>query len=312
MDSRMTFTGLPDSAVELLRCQQTLESLQPSDGGLESVAADVLYPVHDGIVFMGGDARAQGTTAGDRPDPEEIRRSAPGLVDVINLIERLGAAGGGRRLVDVGSGVGWASRLFAEAGYDPWMVDCDPNALWLGDLRGHPALGPGKRIVADATLMPFADATFDVALVQELAHHVESKDRLLAEVNRVLRPGGLCVLIEPTHGLSLAWPESLRRALARNGLRTFWRGRRFPSVRAGSRFTRDPFGWLQEHVPAGDGSMVALARKDVAVRRRREVRIRVVDPGALVVTEADRAALAPLRSVLDDAARGLAAVTAPA
>jgi SAM-dependent methyltransferase len=308
MDSQMVTTGLPESALEILRCQQTLECLQRRDGGLESLGADVLYPVHDGIVFMGGDERTWGTGAGIRQDLADVQRSAPGLVDVINLIDGLGAAGGGRRLIDVGSGAGWGSRLFAEAGYDPWMIDADPNSLWLGGVDEHPALGPGKRIVADATLMPFAEATFDVALVKELAHHIEHKDRLFAEVNRVLRPGGLCVLIEPAQGLPLPY----RRTLARNGLRTFWRGRQFPSVRASSRFTRDPFSWLHEHVAGGGGSMVALARKDVAVRRRREVRIRVADPSSLVATEADRRAFAPLRGILDDAARGLAAVPVPA
>jgi SAM-dependent methyltransferase len=338
MDSQMATTGPPDSAFEILRCQQTLEPLERRDGGLESLGADLLYPVRDGIVFMGHDERTTGAAARVQ-DLEDLRSSASALVDVINLIDKL-AAGSGRRLVDVGSGVGWGSRLFAEAGYDPWLVDSDPNALWLGGLPEHPSLGPGKRIVADATLMPFADATFDVALVRELAHHVEHKDRLFAEVNRVLRPGGLCVLIEPTRSLSVTlqrlrreghaerdstWPEIYLRALARNGLRTFWRGREFPSVDASSRFTRaikqrardvvrdarftrDPVSWLHEHVAGGDGSMVALARKDVAVQRRRDVRIRVVAPATVVATEADREALAPLRDVLDEAARGLTAV----
>jgi SAM-dependent methyltransferase len=221
------------------------------------------------------------------------------------------------------------------------MVDFEANSLWLGGIYEHPAMGPGKRIVADATLMPFATGTFDVALVKEFAHHVQDKDRLFAEVNRVLRPGGLLVLIEPTHNLRLTlqrlrgedpdeghsqheitWPEQYLRALSRNGLRTFWRGRQFPEVTASSRFTRaikqraqdavrsarftrDPVSWLHEHVAGGDGSMVALARKDVAVERRRAASITVIDPSTLVATPAGREAFLPLRDALDDAARGL-------
>jgi ubiquinone/menaquinone biosynthesis C-methylase UbiE len=90
------------------------------------------------------------------------------------------------------------TRLFAEAGYDPWMVDFEPNSLWLGGLYAHPSMGPGKRVVADASLMPFGDGTFDIALVKEFAHHVDDKDRLFAEVNRVLRHGGMLVLIDCT------------------------------------------------------------------------------------------------------------------
>jgi ubiquinone/menaquinone biosynthesis C-methylase UbiE/uncharacterized protein YbaR (Trm112 family) len=350
----MPSTGLPPAAVEILRCQQTLQRLEERDDGLYSPAADLLYPVRDGIVFMGYDAAEsewmqetmeeerlwQGTAASVQQDLEYLRGSAPALVDIINVIGSLGAAPG-RRLIDVGSGSGWGSRLFAEAGYDPWMVDFEPNSLWLGGLYEHPAMGPGKRVVADASLMPFPDGTFDVALIKEFAHHVDDKERLFAEVNRVLRPGGLCVLSEPTHNVFVAvqklrgndpdeghtqheitWPETYLRALSRNGMRTFWRGRHFPTTEARSpltrmvkqravdalksgRSSRDPVSWLHEHLAGGDGYMIALARKDVAVSRRRAAQIRVVDPARLVATQADRDVFIPLRDTLDEAARRL-------
>jgi SAM-dependent methyltransferase len=220
-------------------------------------------------------------------------------------------------------------------------VDFEPNSLWLGGLYAHPSLGPGRRVVADASLMPFADGTFDIALVKEFAHHVDDKDRLFAEVNRVLRPGGMLVLVEPTHNAwvvvqrlrgqdpdeghtqhEITWPETYLRSMDRNGLRTFWRGRQFPDTTASSRITqtikeramdavrsgrrtRDPVQWLHEHIAGGDGYMVALARKDIAVHERRDARIRVVDPATLVATQEDREVFIPLRDVLDDAARGL-------
>jgi SAM-dependent methyltransferase len=351
----MASPGLPANVVDTLRCQQTLGPLEQREDGLWSPAAELLYPVRDGIVFMGYDEREtqwmqetmeeerlwQGTPASVQQDLEYLRGSAPGLVDVINLIDKLGAVPERRRLIDVGSGSGWGSRLFAEAGYDPWMVDFEPNSLWLGGLYAHPSLGPGRRVVADASLMPFADGTFDIALVKEFAHHVDDKDRLFAEVNRVLRPGGMLVLVEPTHNAwvvvqrlrgqdpdeghtqhEITWPETYLRSMDRNGLRTFWRGRQFPDTTASSRITqtikeramdavrtgrrtRDPVQWLHEHIAGGDGYMVALARKDIAVHERRDARIRVVDPATLVATQEDREVFIPLRDVLDDAARGL-------
>jgi SAM-dependent methyltransferase len=351
----MASLALPSTTVATLRCQQTLQPLQTRDDGLYSDAADLLYPVRDGMVFMGYDASEtdwieqtmeeervwQGTTANLRQDIEFLRGSAPAVVDIINLIGRLGAAAPGDRLIDVGSGSGWASWLFAQAGYDPWLVDFEPNSLWLGELYEHERLGPGKRIVCDATLLPFPDATFGVALVKEFAHHVADKDRLFAEVNRVLRPGGLLVLMEPTHSLwvsaqrlrgqdpdeghsqhEITWPETYARAIARNGLRTFWKGRYFPSESGRVPFTaaikrrarddlrsgrqrRNLLGWVHEHVAGGGGSMVALARKDVHVSRRQPARIRIVDPGHLRSTEQDREAFAPLRDILVDAAQGI-------
>jgi len=351
----MSTTVLPATTVGTLRCQRTLEPLQPRDDGLHSPAADLLYPIRDGLVYMGYDAAEadwieetmeeervwQGTPANLQQDVEFLSFSAPALVDVINLIARLGAATPGDRLVDVGSGSGWGSWLFAKAGYDPWLVDFEPNSLWLGGLYEHPRLGDGKRIVADATLVPFADATFGVALVKEFAHHVADKDRLFAEVNRVLRPGGLLVLVEPTHSLwvtaqrlrgedpdeghsqhEITWRETYVRALVRNGLRTFWKGRVFPSdagrmpltsaikrraredLRAG-RERRSPVAWVHEHAIGGGGSMIALARKDRHVARRRVPDIRIVDPDHMRSTQADREAFAPLRDILERAAQGI-------
>ena len=104
------------------------------------------------MVFMGYDApetewieetmeeeRVWQGTPGEPPAGHRVppRAARPRLVDVINLIGRLGAATPGDRLIDVGSGSGWGSWLFAEAGYDPWIVDFEPNSLWLGGLYEH-------------------------------------------------------------------------------------------------------------------------------------------------------------------------------
>lgn len=48
----------------------------------------------------------------------------------------------------------------------------------------------------DATAMPFPDATFDVAWTQHATMNIAAKDRLYAEIVRVLRPGGRLVFHE--------------------------------------------------------------------------------------------------------------------
>jgi SAM-dependent methyltransferase len=57
--------------------------------------------------------------------------------------------------------------------------------------------GSGVRVVrGDGAALPFRDRSFDAAAVFTMLHHVPSEalqDRLLAEVCRCLRPGGLLV-----------------------------------------------------------------------------------------------------------------------
>jgi SAM-dependent methyltransferase len=60
------------------------------------------------------------------------------------------------------------------------------------------AAASGAQIAcADATRLPFADATFDVVLVRDLLHHVPERQAVLHEAFRVLKTGGRLHLIEP-------------------------------------------------------------------------------------------------------------------
>lgn len=50
---------------------------------------------------------------------------------------------------------------------------------------------------ADATALPFADASMDVVLLRDLLHHVDwNRDGVVSEAVRVVRPGGTVVIIE--------------------------------------------------------------------------------------------------------------------
>ena len=60
-------------------------------------------------------------------------------------------------------------------------------------------------VAAGAQAVPFPDASFDLALMLKSLHHVpmESMDAALAEVARVLRPGGFFYVSEPIYGGAL-------------------------------------------------------------------------------------------------------------
>lgn len=98
----------------------------------------------------------------------------------------------GARALDLAGGTGdIAFRLEPRAGL---AVVCDANPAMLGEGRGR---GSGSvRSCADAEALPFAAATFDAAAVAFGLRNMPRIDAALAEVARVLRPGGRFVCLE--------------------------------------------------------------------------------------------------------------------
>jgi SAM-dependent methyltransferase len=94
------------------------------------------------------------------------------------------------RVLEVGGGPGeLAARLTAEVGCDVTMLDISPRMVELAVRRGVDAH------VGDVQDLPFDDASFDCALAAWMLFHVPDLDRGLAELARVLRPGGRLVAV---------------------------------------------------------------------------------------------------------------------
>lgn len=96
----------------------------------------------------------------------------------------------GENVLEVGPGFGPATEVLSQRARRLTALEIDP--VLARPLRNR--LGDRAEIVeGDGTDMPFADATFSGAVCFTMLHHVpspEAQDRLFAEVNRVLRPGG--------------------------------------------------------------------------------------------------------------------------
>jgi SAM-dependent methyltransferase len=97
----------------------------------------------------------------------------------------------GGQVLEVGAGPGLVTELLARR--VPWLValELDPElAAGLGR-----RFDGGVRVVRrDATRLPFADGRFSAVACFTMLHHVPAtslQDRMLAELGRVLRPGGL-------------------------------------------------------------------------------------------------------------------------
>jgi SAM-dependent methyltransferase len=99
----------------------------------------------------------------------------------------------GGRWLDLGCGTGWTLEALRHLGLDRRVlgVDISFGMLAYARRKGMPvALG-------DVGALPVASASIDVVLARGVLHHLEDLPGALAEIHRVLRPGGLMVAAEP-------------------------------------------------------------------------------------------------------------------
>ena len=157
--------------------------------------------------------------------PEEKARRVRGVFDSVagkyDLMNDLMSAGlhrlwkrfavnatgvhAGMRVLDLAGGTGDLARLFADkVGPAGEIVLTDINGAMLAEGRDK-LLNAGLSVPAvqcDAERLPFPDAHFDCVSIAFGLRNVTRKEIALAEMRRVLRPGGVAAVLE----FSRVWP----------------------------------------------------------------------------------------------------------
>jgi SAM-dependent methyltransferase len=115
------------------------------------------------------------------------------------------AAGAGRNsraYLDVGCAFGYYVKRLGEVGWDAAGVDVSRYAIERGRARGIEGI-----TVAPAQDLPFPDDSFDFVTAIDLIEHVPSEEAglVVAEVRRVLRPGGLTLFATPNFLSNAYW-----------------------------------------------------------------------------------------------------------
>jgi SAM-dependent methyltransferase len=105
----------------------------------------------------------------------------------------------GDAALDVGCGVGDEVRLLAEqVGPQGRAVGLEVNEELVHEARARTdADSSAEFVAADAHAMPFADATFAAARVERALQHMADPAAVVAEMARVVGPGGRIVAMEP-------------------------------------------------------------------------------------------------------------------
>jgi SAM-dependent methyltransferase len=105
------------------------------------------------------------------------------------LESALPAEGGGARLLDLGCGTGHQMAMLRKRGFD--VTGVDGSAEMLEHARAN---NPDAEIhQADVDNLPLPDASFDYALCIEVLRYLDAPERCVAELARVLRPGGVAL-----------------------------------------------------------------------------------------------------------------------
>ena len=144
-----------------------------------------------------------------------------GTRDVVRrrgLVHDAIAAAPGERILDVGCGPGfYVAELLERVGPDGHVTGIDTSAPMLAiaarRVEGHENV---ELVDAPATALPFDSGAFDGAISVQVLEYVDDVGLALAELHRVLRPGGRLVVWDvdwETVSMHSADPQRMRRVL---------------------------------------------------------------------------------------------------
>ena len=121
---------------------------------------------------------------------------APTAVENQFILARMGDLRG-KKLLDIGAGLGESSVYFALQGANVTTVDVSPQmvekAVRLGAEFGISLRG----LVSGGESLDLPEATYDILYIANTIHHVQDRDALFAQMHRALKAGGRFFSYDP-------------------------------------------------------------------------------------------------------------------
>jgi len=114
------------------------------------------------------------------------------------------------RVLDLGVGSGWTTLFLARRGYDVAGRDICPDMIALAEQnRDQMEADSASFEVGDYESMPHRNA-FDAVLFYDALHHAEDERAALLAAFAALKPGGLCLTVEPGEGHAAVSEHAVR------------------------------------------------------------------------------------------------------
>lgn len=162
---------------------------------------------------------------------ERARERSEAIMSVILRSRRLFSESCENLIVaDIGCNAGTQARSWLESGHTVRGLDVSHALVEIARNRNEDCSDRASFEVGCATSLPWADNTFDVALLPELLEHVQDWERALTEAIRVLKVGGtlyitttnvLCPLQQEFNLPLYSWyPSGAKRYFLRRAMTT--------------------------------------------------------------------------------------------
>jgi len=122
-----------------------------------------------------------------------VHASGPDLAAMVRLAQLTGT----EQVLDMGSGAGHCALAFGAKAAQVRGIDVTPEMVGVANrLAGERGLANVTFEQGDVDRLPFDDATFDRVTSRLSAHHYADPQRALGEALRVLKPGGMFLLVD--------------------------------------------------------------------------------------------------------------------
>jgi len=201
---------------------KTFEEDEIIEGNLCCPHCDLVFPIKDGVSIFG--VRRENATEKYREingenrwvyEVNELQVHIDYAVEsskyVENLIPKLNkkilrksVRKQRLRVLDLGAGWGaFQSWQFSKYGFGVIALELCPEFVFATDYVLEKGDVFFERVMADCTLLPFKNGSFDIIFCKELVHHLKNPNNLFNEISRIASSNSIIVVLEPCKSIFL-------------------------------------------------------------------------------------------------------------